>query len=220
MKFFAVRSNTVIVSACAGTIPGLLLLSVLDLPFISQHCHNWCAWLEAEKSIVCFPPPQRLKGLGTECLSPAETHSTYQHHFMGLCLPLSVHKSACQVPLPGWGWSSPEDGPAFPEAELSLTHPLQAQQRVGRKLGIHSPHRSHLCLPAPLGTAGGIKTDRAQREYGHSSSLCACAIRNNAICSFALSTSFSKLLLFSIQIPPESFPSCSRPKYGDLESEL
>lgn len=75
---------------------------ILDLAFLPQHCHNWCMWLGAEKSIVCFPSPQRPKGLGTECPPPAEAHCTHQHHFMGLYLPLSVHKSACQaLPLEG-----------------------------------------------------------------------------------------------------------------------
>lgn len=153
MKFFPVRSNTLIVSACAGTIPGLFLLSVLDLAFISQHCHNWCTWLEAEKSIVCFPSPQCLKGLGTECLSPAETHSAYQHHFMGLYLPLSVYKSACQVPLSGWGWNGCEGWPCFPWGRAQPHSPTAGHSsRVGSKLGIHSPHRSHLCLPALTNT--------------------------------------------------------------------
>lgn len=114
MKFFPVRSKAVIVSACAGTIPGLFLLSVLGLEFLSQHCHNWCTSLEAEESIVFSPSPQCLQGLGTECLPPAETHSTHQHHFMGLYLPLSVHKSVCQVLLLGWGWSSPGGWPCSP----------------------------------------------------------------------------------------------------------
>lgn len=148
MKFFPVRSKSVIVSACAGIIPGLFLLSILDLAFISQHCHNWCTWLEAEKSVVCFPSPRCLKGLGTECPPPAETHSTHQHHFMGLYLPLSVHKSACQVLLLGWGWNSPRGWPSFPEAELSQGTAVS----VGSKLGIHSPHRSHPCLAAPTNT--------------------------------------------------------------------
>lgn len=148
MKFFPVRSKPVIVSACTGTIPGLFLLSILDLAFISQHCHNWCTWLEAEKSIVCFPSPQCLKGLGTECPPPAETHSTHQHHFMGLYLPLSAHESACQVLLLGWGWNSPRGWPCFP---WGRAQPGTAVSD-GRKLGIHSPHRRHPCLAAPTNT--------------------------------------------------------------------
>lgn len=45
---------------------------------------------------MCFPPPARLKSLGTQCVCPgvpAETQSTCQHHLTALSLPAVIAQS-------------------------------------------------------------------------------------------------------------------------------
>lgn len=114
-----------------------------------------------------------------------------------LCQFIKVSAKSCCWDGAG---AAPGDGPALPEAELRQGTAVSA----GSALGMHSPHRSHPCLPA-LGTAEALKT-----ECGHSTSSLVCAIRNNGICRFAPTPSLPKPLLFHSQVPPESFPGWPR----------
>lgn len=74
----------------------------------------------------------------------------------------------------------------------------------------HGPHMSHLCLPtlkntAPLWTTRVIKYwHTLWSVWLHDYFSVAYGIRKNRICRFTLTTFFSKLLLFSSQVSPES----------------
>lgn len=78
-----------------------------------------------------------------------------------LCQFIKVSAKSCCWDGAG---AAPGDGPALPEAELRQGTAVSA----GSALGMHSPHRSHPCLPA-LGTAEALKT-----ECGHSTSSLVC----------------------------------------------
>lgn len=132
---------------------------ILDLAFVSQHCHNWGMWLEAENQLCVFPlhnvpkaweqnVPLLLKH--TAHISSTLWASTF------LCQFRKVPAKLCL-----WmGCSSPGHGPALPEAHGKGT----ALSEAGRRLGTHSPHRSQpVCQHQPTweqlgnswGTAGG-----------------------------------------------------------------